>query len=69
MSRGISCKDFFLVKQKIFMEQSKNSAISQQLLRQRAKDLCQYKHNADVIFDFIVRDVSAGAPDASLAKK
>ena len=37
---------------------AKNSAISHKVLREKGRDLVDDKKAADVIFDFIVKDIS-----------
>lgn len=53
---GISCKDFYKVKQVLLREQAKNSAIAHEVLLERGRDVAEVKQHADVIFDFIVKD-------------
>ena len=54
--RNISSADFYKVKQTILMEQAKNTAITHKILKEKGRDVAQIKQNADVIFDFLVKD-------------
>lgn len=54
--QNISSTDFYRVKQTVLMEQAKNTAISHKLLKERGRDVATIKQNADVIFDFLVKD-------------
>ena len=38
------------------MEQAKNTAMSHKLLKEKGRDVAEVKQNADVIFDFLVKD-------------
>jgi|TARA_B110000305_G_C19342574_1_gene589942 hypothetical protein len=55
-TQNISCKDFYVIKQTLLQEMAKNTAISHKILRERGKDVAEHKQNADVIFDFLVKD-------------
>lgn len=58
LSKAISCKDFYAVKQTLLLEQAKNAAIAHQILRERGRAVAACKESADVIFDFLVKDNS-----------
>ena len=49
-------KDFYKVKQKLLQEMAKNTAISHKILKERGRDVAEVKQNADIIFDFLVKD-------------
>ena len=59
LSQKISCKDFLAVKQKILFEQAKNTALSHKILKERGHEVAAMDRvKADVIFDFIVKDMT-----------
>ena len=45
------------MKNRLLMEAAKNSSISASILKERGKEVIQTKANADIIFDFVVRDI------------
>lgn len=53
------------MKQKILFEQAKNTAISHKILRERGHQVTAVdRMKADVIFDFIVKDMTKGKQEA-----
>mmetsp|Transcript_39678 Transcript_39678/g.60788 ORF Transcript_39678/g.60788 Transcript_39678/m.60788 type:complete len:90 (+) Transcript_39678:1542-1811(+) len=57
ISNDVSPNDYHKVKQKIFFEQAKNTAISRKLLREKGREVSDIKtQTADIIFDFLVKD-------------
>ncbi len=58
IGNDISPNDYHKVKQKLFYEHAKNTAISRKLLRDKGREVAEIKtQTADVIFDFLVKDM------------
>jgi hypothetical protein len=56
LEKNISCKEYYKIKQQLLQEHAKNTAISHKILKERNRDIAECKQNADVIFDFLVKD-------------